>query len=176
MKTNGENNYAFIDGQNLNAGVKALGWKLDHRKFREFLRQKFSVNRAYMFLGFMEEHQDLYNALQESGFVLVFKPLVRYDDGPPKGNVDADMVLQAMIDKDHYDKAVIVTGDGDFAGLIRYLDGVGKLKQVIVPNKDRYSSLFDRLESFKMDKVTFMNDLKSQLSYRTNGRKRTKRR
>lgn len=166
-KTKKENNYAFIDGQNLNAGVKALGWKLDHRKFREFLRQKFDVARAYMFLGFMEEHQDLYNALQESGFVLVFKPLVRHDDGPPKGNIDADMVLQAMIDRDHYDKAVIVTGDGDFAGLIRHLDGIGKLKQVIVPNKERYSSLFDRLESFKMDKVTYMNDLKSQLSYRT---------
>src|SRR5690606_33346624 len=115
------NNYAFIDGQNLNSGVNALGWKLDHRKFRDYLEQEFKVTKAYMFSGFMEEHQDLYNALQESGFILVFKPLVRRGgDQEVKGNVDTDLVLQAMVDIGRYDQAVIVSGDGDFAGLIRH--------------------------------------------------------
>jgi uncharacterized LabA/DUF88 family protein len=160
------NNYAFIDGQNLNAGVKALGWKLDHKKFREYLRDRFGVDRAYMFIGFMEEHQDLYNALQESGFILVFKPLIRHEETPVKGNVDADLVLQAMIDISRYNQAVIVSGDGDFAGLIRHLTSVNKLRQVIIPNKDRYSSLFDRMEKFDTRHVTYMNDLKKELSYR----------
>lgn len=163
------NNYAFIDGQNLNFGVKALGWKLDHKKFREYLRDTFDVTRAYMFLGFMEEHQDLYSALQDSGFILVFKPLIRRDDSDVKGNVDADLVLQAMIDIKRYDQAVIISGDGDFAGLIRHLAGESKLRQVIIPNRDRYSSLFDRLEKFDSTHVTYMNDLKHQLSYRTPG-------
>lgn len=165
------NNYAFIDGQNLNAGVKALGWKLDHKKFREYLKENFGVARAYMFIGFMEEHQDLYNALQDSGFILVFKPLVRRDDKEVKGNIDADMVLQTMVDIDRYDQAVIVSGDGDFAGLIRHLASVNKLRQVIIPNKDRYSSLFDRLDQFDTKHVTYMNDLRSQLAYRTGYRK-----
>lgn len=160
------NNYAFIDGQNLNAGVKALGWKLDHRKFREYLRRTFNVTRAYMFLGFMEEHQDLYNALQESGFILVFKPLIRRDDTDVKGNIDADLVLQVMMDIGRFDQAVIVTGDGDFAGLIRHLASEKKLRQIIIPNRDRYSSLFDRLDKFDSALATYMNDLKGELSYR----------
>lgn len=163
------NNFAFIDGQNLNAGVKALGWKLDHKKFREFLREQFDATRAYMFVGFMEEHQDLYSALQDSGFILVFKPLIRRDDSDVKGNIDADLVLQTMMDFDRYDQAVIVSGDGDFAGLIRHLASENKLRQVIIPNKDRYSSLFDRLDKFDDKHVTYMNDLRSQLSYRNGG-------
>lgn len=164
------NNYAFIDGQNLNAGVKALGWKLDHKKFREYLKTRLEVTRAYMFIGFMEEHQDLYSALQDSGFILFFKPLIRHEDMPIKGNVDADLVLQAMIEINNYDKAVIISGDGDFAGLIRHLAGLNKLRQVIIPNKDRYSSLFNRLDKFDTKHVTYMNDLKKELSYRSGNR------
>lgn len=167
-----KNNYAFIDGQNLNSGVNALGWKLDHRKFREYLETNFSVTKAYMFIGFMEEHQDLYSALQESGFILIFKPLVRRgSDTEVKGNVDTDLVLQAMMDISRYDQAVIVSGDGDFAGLIRHLANVNKLKQVVIPNKDRYSSLFDRLDDFDNKHVTYMNDLRSQLAYKDNRRR-----
>lgn len=159
-------NYAFIDGQNLNAGVKALGWKLDHKKFREFLQKSFNVERAYMFVGYMEEHQDLYNALQESGFILVFKPLIRREDKEVKGNVDAELVLQTMVDIEKYNQAVIVSGDGDFAGLIRHLASQNKLCQVIIPNRERYSSLFDRLEQFDKAHVTYVNDLRNELAYR----------
>lgn len=164
MNQNPKENYAYIDGQNLHSGVSALGWKMDHKKFREFLSTKFGVTKAYYFVGFMEEHQDLYSALQEAGFILVFKPLVRYEDGTIKGNVDADMVLQCMIDIEKYDKAVLVTGDGDFAGLIRHLSSVKKLAKVLLPNKANYSSLFDRMEKFEQFAAN-INDFKSQLSY-----------
>lgn len=158
-------NYAFIDGQNLHSGIESMGWKLDHKKFREYLRKEWGVKKAYLFIGFMEEYQLLYSALQEAGFILHFKPLVRSEDNAVKGNVDADMVLQAMIDIDRYDQAVIVSGDGDFAGLVRHLASVGKLRQVIVPNRRTHSSLFKRMDEYG-DKFTFMNDLRKQLAYR----------
>lgn len=170
LNTTGEN-YAFIDGQNLHAGVESLGWKLDHKKFREYLRQEHSVKKAYMFIGFMEEYQTLYSALQEAGFILHFKPLVRSEDSVIKGNVDADMVLQTMIDIDRYDQAVIVSGDGDFAGLIRHLASTGKLNQVIIPNRSNYSSLFKRLDEYGDIYFTFMNDLRNKLAYRDFRRK-----
>lgn len=160
-----KNNYAFIDGQNLHFGIKSLGWKLDHKKFRAYLEQEHGVSKAYIFLGFMEEHQDLYNVLQEAGFICFFKPLVRYEDGTIKGNVDADMVLQVMVDLEKYDKAVIISGDGDFSGMLRHLIYKNKLGQVIIPNRDKYSSLFDRLDGFDEKNVTYMNDLRSKLSY-----------
>jgi hypothetical protein len=159
------NSYAYIDGQNLHFGVKSMGWKLDHRKFRTYLSEVHGVSRAYIFLGFMEEHQDLYNVLQEAGFICHFKPLVRHDDGVIKGNVDADLVLQAMIDIERYDNAVIVSGDGDFSGLLRHLISRNKLGKIIIPNREKYSSLFDRLEGFDSRHVVFMNDLRNDLSY-----------
>jgi uncharacterized LabA/DUF88 family protein len=161
------NNFAFVDGQNLHAGVESLGWKLDHKKFREYLRDKHHVTKAYIFIGYMEEQQPLYSALQEAGFILHFKPIVRHDDGAIKGNVDADMVLQAMIDIDRYDQAVIVSGDGDFVGLIRHLSSLNKLQQVIIPNRRTYSSLFKRMTEFgEGGSFTFMNDLRNLLAYR----------
>jgi hypothetical protein len=163
---NKSNNYAFIDGQNLTAGLRGMGWKLDQKKFRVYLEEELGVSKAYIFVGFMEEHQDLYTALQDVGFIMYFKPMVRYDDGTVKGNVDADMVLHTMIEVQKYDKAVIVSGDGDFAGLIRHLASVNKLRQVIVPNKEKYSSLFKRLDGFDDNKFTYMNDLRGQLAYR----------
>jgi uncharacterized LabA/DUF88 family protein len=113
----------------------------------------------------MEEYQPLYSALQESGFILHFKPLVRSEENAIKGNVDADMVLQTMVDIDRYDQAVIVSGDGDFAGLVRHLAGVQKLHKVIVPNRSTHSSLFKRMAEYG-DKFIFMNDLRKQLAYR----------
>lgn len=165
-KPKSDNNYAFIDGQNLHAGVESLHWKLDHKKFREYLRTELGVKKAYMFIGFMEEYQPLYSALQEAGYILHFKPLIRSEDNVIKGNVDADMVLQTMIDIERYDKAVIVSGDGDFAGLIRHLAGVDKLKQVVIPNRSTYSSLFKRLDEYGDTYFTFMNDLRGKLAYR----------
>lgn len=171
---NNPNNYAFIDGQNLNKGIQTLGWKLDYKKFRDYLASEFGVTRAYMFVGFMEEQQPLYNALQEAGFILVFKPLVRHADVEIKGNIDAELVLQAMIDIDRYDQAVIITGDGDFAGLIRHLASVKKLKQIIIPNRDKYSSLFDRMDEFDKHHVTYMNDLRKRLAYKPARRRHNK--
>lgn len=168
---NSANNYAFIDGQNLHAGVESLGWKLDHKKFRDYLKEELEVKRAYLFIGFMEEQQPLYNALQEAGFILHFKPLIRHQEGVIKGNVDADMVLQTMVEIDRYDQAVIVSGDGDFAGLIRHLAGANKLKKVIIPNRSTYSSLFKRLDEYNDKNFVFMNDLRGKLAYRDSRKK-----
>jgi len=166
-----DNNYAFIDGQNLHSGVESLGWKLDHKKFRDYLRQELGVKKAYMFIGYMEEYQPLYSALQEAGFIIHFKPVVRSEDMAIKGNVDADMVLQVMLDIERFDQAVIISGDGDFAGLIRHLASVNKLRQVIIPNRSMHSSLFKRLDEYGDKYFTFMNDLRGKLAYRDFRRK-----
>ena len=70
-------NYAFIDSQNLNLGITSLGWKLDFRKFKVYPKEKYNVSKAYLFIGYMPENQGLYKSLQEYGFVLVFKPVLK---------------------------------------------------------------------------------------------------
>lgn len=116
-----EGNYAFIDSQNLNLGIKDLGWSVDFYKLRVYLRDKYKVSTAFLFIGFIEGNQNLYTHLQQAGFVCIFKPTLKYKDGTTKGNVDAELVLQTMIDFENYNKAIIVTGDGDFHCLIKYL-------------------------------------------------------
>lgn len=134
--------YAFIDSQNLNLGVLSQGGKLDFRKFRQYLKLKHNVSKAFLFIGYVEENKVLYDYLKRSGYICVFKKIIEYKDKDivVKGNIDADLVLHTMIEYPHYDKAIIVSGDGDFYPLIEYLQKKNKLLKIITPNK-KYSSL-----------------------------------
>ena len=140
-----ENNYAFIDSQNLYFGLKRMGWKMDYRRFRVYLREKYGVATAYMFIGYVGENSNLYRSLQEAGFILVFKPTVLDPEGKVKGNCDAELVLHTMIEYKKYHQAVIVTGDGDFHCLIQYFIQERKLRAIISPSPADCSSLLKRV-------------------------------
>lgn len=158
------NNYAFIDSQNLNLSIRSLGWALDFARFRRYLKDKYSVIEAFLFVGYIEGNSDLYKFLQKAGFVCIFKPTLKYKDGTTKGNCDAELVLQAMIEYLNYDKAVVVTGDGDFYCLVKYLIDKNKIEAVIIPNRFKFSALLN----FKIFRpfLKFMNDLKNKLEYK----------
>lgn len=150
--------YAFIDSQNLNLGVKSQGWKLDWRKFRQYLNNKYGVKKAYLFIGQLAGNESLYTYLQECGYILVFKPTLEHKVGDKiiiKGNIDAELVLHTMVHFKNYQKAIIVSGDGDFHCLIEYLVNKNKLLKVLVPTA-RYSSL---LRHFNTDNLISRIDL-----------------
>jgi uncharacterized LabA/DUF88 family protein len=158
------NNYAFIDSQNLNLAIREQGWVLDFKRFRVYLTEKYNVINAYLFIGFVEGNTDLYTYLQEAGFLCVFKPTLKYQDGSTKGNCDAELVLQAMIEFENYERAVIVTGDGDFHCLAKYLLEQNKLHCILIPNRLKFSALL----KFKIFRpfLRFMNDLSGLLAYK----------
>ena len=158
------NNYAFIDSQNLNLSIQSLGWKLDFKRFRIYLKEKYRVEKAYLFIGFIEGNNDLYKKLQEAGFICIFKPTLKYKDGTVKGNCDAELVLQSMIEYKTYEKAVLVTGDGDFYCLVKYLIENNKFEVLIIPNKLKFSALL-KLTLFRPF-LRYMNDLKGKLEYK----------
>jgi len=157
------NNYAFIDSQNLNLGVRSMGWKLDYHRFRVYLEEKYSVKVAYLFIGYIHANQDLYSFLQEKGYILIFKPTLTDRNGKIKGNVDADLVLQAMIDYKKYNKALIVSSDGDFYSLVKYLYKNNKLEKVISPYQRTCSIL---LKKTAKEKIVYMDNLKKKLEYK----------
>ena len=154
-------NFAFIDGQNLNKAVQSQGWNLDYKEFRKYLEEKYNVRKAYMFIGLITTNQTLYSALQDFGYHLVFKPTIANKFGDVKGNVDAEMVLYAITQINQYNKAVIVSGDGDFYTLVQYLQSKGKLEKLLVPNEKAYSALYDTLD---VD-ASFVTDLRTKLEY-----------
>jgi uncharacterized LabA/DUF88 family protein len=163
MMVRTRNNYAFIDSQNLNLAIQDQGWKLDFGRFRKYLADKYAVVRAFLFIGYVPTNEALYANLQQQGYILIFKPTLELSSGMVKGNVDAELVLQAMIEYTNYEKAVIVSGDGDFHCLIKHLRDKKKLEKLIIPNRDKFSSL---LRKFIPNDAVFMNNLKCKLEYR----------
>jgi uncharacterized LabA/DUF88 family protein len=160
-----KDNYAFIDGNNLYLGVKNQGWRLDYSKFRIFLRDKYGVGKAFLFIGYIAGNETIYKNFQEQGYICIFKPTLEIQDSKVKkikGNVDADLVLHAMIEYQNYDKAIIVSSDGDFYCLIEYLINQNKLLKIIVPS-NRYSSLLRKFSDFIVnialfrDRVEYLN-------------------
>ena len=155
-------NSAFIDSQNVNLGFQALGWKLDWRRFRVYLREKYGVEKAFLFIGYIPQNQQIYTSLQQAGFILVFKPVLQTKDHGAKGNVDADLVLKAMTEYGNYDKAVIVTSDGDFYSLVEYLYQTRKLETVLSPSAAKCSAL---LKKTAKERINFMETLRAKLEY-----------
>lgn len=157
-------NFAFIDSQNLNLGVKSQGWQLDWRKFRQYLRNKYNVSKAFLFIGYKPGNEDLYTQLQKNGYVVILKPTLTLPNGTVKGNVDAELVLHTMIEFRNYNKAIIVSGDGDFHYLIEYLESKTKLAYVLTPNK-YYSRLFKDFSKY----VVRLDWLKQSLEQKKTG-------
>ena len=158
--TKDQNNFAFIDSQNVQLAIRGIGWEVDWSRFRIYLREKYSVQRAYLFIGYIEGNNALYTKLQSAGFICIFKSTLKYRDGTTKGNCDAELVLQAMIDLHTYEQAIVVTGDGDFYCLVKYLIDQKKLNCVLIPNRLKYSALLKR---FGKKHLAFMNDLRLKL-------------
>lgn len=146
-----EQNLAYIDGQNLYLGTQSDWRSVDLKKFRVYLRDKFHVEEAYYFLWFIsEDEQDLYNTLQRAGFIVVFREHSSALKGKKKWNVDVDIVLEMMKkiadDRDSFDKIVLISWDGDYIKIVRYLIQKNLLKKVIFPNSN-HSSLYKKLSN-----------------------------
>lgn len=165
-KSRKEKVYAFIDSQNLNLGTqkqKHGGWKLDYGKFRLYLKNKHNVAKAFLFIGHVDGNESLYTYLQKCGYILVFKPTLEIKKRgyvKVKGNVDAELVLHTMLEINNFDRAIIVSGDGDFYCLIEHLEKVEKLKKILVPNH-KYSGLLRKFN--KGNYIQHISNLKEQL-------------
>lgn len=164
---NGKNNsinYAFIDSRNTYLEVQdGHGWKLDFGKFRVYLKDKYKVQKAFLFIGYVAGNERLYTYLQEAGYIVIFKPTLEYKQGGKvkvKGNVDAELVLHTMIEYENFGKAIIVSGDGDFHCLVEYLVEKGKFLKLIVPNRFGFSALLRKFMRY----VVFLNDLRQKVA------------
>lgn len=160
--------YAFIDSQNLNLGVRSQGWKLDFARFRIYLKDKYNVVKALLFIGYIPKNKKLYNYLRSSGYELVFKSITKDHHGKPKGNVDAELILWTMkfVYEKVCDKVIIISGDGDFSVLADFLLEKNKLQKFIVPNHKSMSILIKKIfmKKKKMNLLSSLNNEKEKLA------------
>ncbi|MCB0309481.1 MAG: NYN domain-containing protein [Bdellovibrionales bacterium] len=161
--------HAFIDAANLHTAIKRANWDIDYARLRIWLTDALHVDKAYLFIGLIPQNYQLYHDLQEAGYELVFKPTITDPDGGVKGNCDADLVLEATRGyyEDKYDKAVIISSDGDFHGLVRFLKKKGVLKTLISPSRN-CSILLKRLNT----KIVYLDEIKPRLVKNVTKKKR----
>lgn len=156
---------AYIDAANLHKGIDSLGWKLDYRKFRSWIRQKYGVEEAYLFIGLMPKHAALYTALQSAGYTLVFKEVVYDGAGKAKGNCDADLVIRAM--RDYFEngstKTILVSSDGDYAPVVNFWLEKDVSCTVVSPAPLKRCSILLKKTGVP---ILCLDDVKHKLSYR----------
>lgn len=165
------NNIAYIDGQNLHMGTASSvpSWKVDLDRFRIYLRQKYDVERAYYYLGYVQEgskYENLYEAVQRAGFILVFREHNSAMLGTKKGNVDADIIFSIMKRlylKEKFNKVVLVSGDGDYKMLVDFLIEQGKFEKILFPNGKRRSSLY---KSISINYYANLEDSKQKIEHK----------
>jgi uncharacterized LabA/DUF88 family protein len=160
-------NLAFIDGQNLYMGTACdedNPWCINLKRFRIYLKEKYKVEHAYYYLGFvMDNNQDLYNAIQEAGFILTFRKHNSAMAGKKKGNVDADIVfavMKKMYKKEDFDNIVLVSGDGDYKMMVDFLIEEKRFEKILFPNRKFASSLY---KSITREFYSYLEDSKRKL-------------
>ena len=154
-------NIAFIDGQNLYMGTKSCdpSWEVDLVRFRKYLHDKYKVDEAYYFLGYVQDkNEDLYGKIQKAGYILKFREHNPAMLGTKKGNVDSDIIFYVMKKlylKEDFKKVVLVSGDGDYKMLVDFLIEEKRFAMLLFPNKKFAFSLYKKIKS---DHKSFLED------------------
>lgn len=163
-------NQAFIDGQNLYLGTtnSQAPWHVDLKKFRTYLREKYKIGTAYYFIGCVnEENQDLYNDLQKAGFIVVFREHSAGSISHKKGNVDTDVVfsiMKSLYKREKLDKVYLISGDGDYYKLVKFLQTEDRLGKILFPSKKNASALYRNLSPEYYDYLD-SKDIKAKIRY-----------
>lgn len=145
----------YIDGNNLYRSAKELSFKIDYKKFRRWIEQKYKPNFVYLFIGFLPARIKFYKYLQSCGYILVFKETISVGE-KVKGNCDAELILKNVTDfyNKSFDSCILITGDGDFSCLVVFLRDNNSINCVISPDKNKCSFLLRN----KNVKMTFLNE------------------
>ena len=141
-------NHAFIDAQNfhLSTTKASAPWRVDLARFRVYLSAKYKCSKAYYFIGAFDPRREcLYTAIQDSGFIIMFREHGMGLAGRKKGNVDVDIVFSVMrsiCEQEPFDGVVLVSGDGDYKRMVDYLIAKERFCKLLIPDWSRSSSLY----------------------------------
>jgi uncharacterized LabA/DUF88 family protein len=130
----------FIDGANLYATAKSLGFDIDYKRLLTHFRQKGQLVRALYYTALAEDQEyssirPLIDWLDYNGFTMVTKPTKEFTDATGrrkvKGNMDIELAVDAMRLAESLDHIVLFSGDGDFRSLVGALQQMGKRVSVV---------------------------------------------
>ena len=167
----------FIDGANLYATAKSLGFDIDYKRLLGVFRSKGQLVRALYYTALAEDQEyssirPLIDWLDYNGFTMVTKPTKEFTDGTGrrkiKGNMDIELAVDAMRLAGSLDHVVIFSGDGDFRSLVAALQQMGKRVSVISTLQTQPPMIADELRR-QADQFIDIADLESSISRDANG-------
>jgi uncharacterized LabA/DUF88 family protein len=174
----GLNNFAFIDGANLHFTYEStdINWKVDYQKLRNYLKKKLGVTVAYYFIGEIQIYKDIYTTLESYDYTVRLKRpsihkteeeacpyckrVIKPKQKTNKADCDSFLTLTAISNLHLYDKAVLVTSDGDYDELVKMLLRQDRLHMVFAPCKKGCSWL---LKSAARGRIAFIDEYRDEL-------------
>jgi uncharacterized LabA/DUF88 family protein len=159
----------FIDGANLYATSKALGFDIDYKRLLALFRQKGQLVRALYYTALAEDQEyssirPLIDWLDYNGYTMVTKPTKEFTDATGrrkiKGNMDIELAVDAMRLSETLDHIVLFSGDGDFKSLVAALQQKGKRVSVVSTLQTQPPMVADELRR-QADQFIDMADLES---------------
>ena len=162
----------FVDGANLYATAKAIGFDIDYKKLLSIFRERATLVRALYYTALAEDQEyssirPLVDWLDYNGFTMVTKPTKEFVDSlgrrKIKGNMDIELTVDAMRLSDHLDHVVIFTGDGDFKALVAALQQKGKRVTIVSTLSTQPAMVADELRR-QADQFVDLADLEKEIS------------
>ncbi len=161
----------FIDGANLHSTIKQLSFDIDYKKLLKFFQSKGRLVRTLYYTAVSDDPdysalKPLLDWLDYNGYSLVTKPAKTFVDANGvksiKGNMDIELVVDALEMADHLDHIIIFSGDGDFRALVKSLQSKGCRVSVISSTKTKPSMVADELRR-QVDHFVELSDLESEI-------------
>ena len=130
----------FIDGANLYATAKTLGFDIDYKRLLKFFEENSHFIRALYYTAITDDQEyssirPLIDWLDYNGYTMVTKPTKEFTDSAGrrkiKGNMDIELAVDALTLSDRLDHIVIFSGDGDFRALVEELQRRGKRVSIV---------------------------------------------
>jgi uncharacterized LabA/DUF88 family protein len=144
----------FIDGANLYATAKSLGFDIDYKRLLKEFQGRGKLVRAFYYTALVEDQEyssirPLIDWLDYNGFAVVTKPAKEFTDSlgrrKVKGNMDIELAVDAMEMADHLDQIVLFSGDGDFRSLVEAIQRKGVRVSVVSTNSTQPAMIADEL-------------------------------
>ncbi|MBF0187157.1 MAG: NYN domain-containing protein [Magnetococcales bacterium] len=162
----------FIDGSNLYAAIRSLGFDFDYKKLLSFFNNRCRLIRAYYYTALGDEQEyspirPLVDWLAYNGYSVVTKPIKEYTDPTTgakrtKGNMDIEIAVGMLQMAPHYDHAVLFSGDGDFRSAVEAVQDLGKQVTVISSLQTQPPMIADELRR-QADEFIELNAIKQDL-------------
>lgn len=161
----------FIDGANLYATARALGFDVDYKRLQELFAKKCNLIRAFYYTALIEDQEyspirPLVDWLDYNGYTMVTKPTKEFTDATGrrkiKGNMDIELAIDVMEMTPHLDHIVIFSGDGDFRRLVDAVQRHGVRVTVVSTVRSQPAMIADELRR-QADIFVDLSDLRDAI-------------